>query len=142
MARGSFDVRQEIFHEKKARDAKWRVGLRQLVNTFAERLAPRRPFSFPASGRARNNVVCLPPPAGRGRGEGDRISPHLFCIGDRIYFQSFPPRPTKMGDVTEAQGQIATLLEKAGWNVCRVMDRTYTLLAVLRRVISHHGDTE
>ena len=38
MARGSFDVRQEIFHEKKARDAKWRVGLRQLVNTFAERL--------------------------------------------------------------------------------------------------------
>ena len=47
-----------------------------------------------------------------------------------------------MGDVTEAQGQIATLLEKAGWNVCRVMDRTYTLLAALRRVISHHGDTE
>jgi len=47
-----------------------------------------------------------------------------------------------MGDVRETRGQIDALFDKAGWNVCRVKERTSTLLAALRREISHHGDTE
>jgi hypothetical protein len=41
MARGSFDVRREIFQRKKARNAKWRAGFQHLFNTFAKRLAPK-----------------------------------------------------------------------------------------------------